>query len=317
MKRIFLAALAAMTLLAGCAKDNAPTVEHQDVKIFFTVADKPGFNSSTKAAKAGWSNNDKIMIIFKSYDSEDESFTSDFNTGSFLTLTYNGEWTPSDISTFVESLGTNGDYLAYHYRGELGFAESEGYTVFANYNGGDFLHCRGKYSVTENELTIIDDINMAFYDESVFQVSVKGLDQKKTWGMTIADNCNYDESSARPGSLFNYFGKNSIFWQGGSSLPGLFWDDNYYRAIGVNNSDGDVSFWIQHNGEHSYYKDFYFYIECEGEIAYKWHKHFEGDDEHLQAGKHYRLPEIKTENIEYNDDFNVFSEGKWNYKILN
>ena len=65
MKRIFLAAIAAAALLAGCAKsEDAP--EARKLNVVFSVADKDSYGADTKAVKQGWSVNDEILIVFES-----------------------------------------------------------------------------------------------------------------------------------------------------------------------------------------------------------------------------------------------------------
>ena len=64
MKRIFFAAMAAMALLAGCAKnDDAP--ETSKLNIVFSVADKVPYGADTKALKQGWGYADEILIVFE------------------------------------------------------------------------------------------------------------------------------------------------------------------------------------------------------------------------------------------------------------
>lgn len=81
-------ALAVMGFVA-CSKDDNATVNNE-VKVNFTVADKPSFDD-TRAAKSAWADGDKIMVVFSIGDSY-------YSTKS-LTLTYNsGIWTSSEMS---------------------------------------------------------------------------------------------------------------------------------------------------------------------------------------------------------------------------
>ena len=62
MKRMIIAA-ALLIVAAGCSKLNdTDTVENTDVKIEFTIAEKPGFGAQTKALKTSWAVGDKIAI---------------------------------------------------------------------------------------------------------------------------------------------------------------------------------------------------------------------------------------------------------------
>jgi hypothetical protein len=61
-KYIAFAAVAMMMATAGCQKMNDIQTEDQNMKVEFTVADKPSFSADTKAVKTSWAVGDKIAI---------------------------------------------------------------------------------------------------------------------------------------------------------------------------------------------------------------------------------------------------------------
>lgn len=129
-------ALAVMGFVA-CSKNDNATVNNE-VKVNFTVADKPSFDD-TRAAKSAWADGDKIMVVFNIDDSY-------YSTKSLI-LTYNsGTWTSSEMSDVLTDEifdgyndDFNGNYKAFHYRGDVGLDNSSS-TIhyFSNYAGGDF-----------------------------------------------------------------------------------------------------------------------------------------------------------------------------------
>ena len=294
-------ALAVMGFVA-CSKDDNAT-DNNEVKVNFTVADKPSFDD-TRAAKSAWADGDKIMVVFSIGDSY-------YSTKS-LTLTYNsGIWTSSEMSDVLTDEifdgyndDFNGSYKAFHYRGDVGLENSSS-TIhyFSNYAGGDFLVCDGTYTYKQSDGTMtLSPINMNFYP-SALQISVKGLDQNKEWNLTVLNN-NGNEGSEGYGVAFNYFAKDKVYIdlangvydvlsRGGNSAS-----PTNYVSTGVNNSDGDVSFWVlQKDGDVINQLNFAFYI-TDGTTKYMYCKERpEVEGAYLVGGKHYRLPEIKAENI--------------------
>ena len=63
-------ALAVMGFVA-CSKDDNATVNNE-VKVNFTVADKPSFDD-TRAAKSAWADGDQIMVVFNATGSLDSN----------------------------------------------------------------------------------------------------------------------------------------------------------------------------------------------------------------------------------------------------
>ena len=303
MKKIFMAALTlVMAVFASCTNEDL-NVENNDVKVNFTVAEKPGFDADSRAAKTGWANGDQIMVVFS---------TGGYYSTKCLTLTYNsGTWTSSEMSDVLTDEifdGYNddftGNYKAFHYRGDVGLDNSST-TIhyFSNYTGGDFLVCDGTYTYKQSDRTMtLSLIKMNFYPGAL-QISVKGLDQTKEWNLTVLDN-NGNEGSQGYGVAFNYFAKNKVYIDltngiyGVPSRGGNNASPTNYSSTGVNNSDGDVSFWVlQESGDITNQLNFAFYI-TDGTTKYMYCKERpEVEGAYLVGGKHYRLPEIKAENI--------------------
>ena len=295
-------ALAVMGFVA-CSKDDNATVNNE-VKVNFTVADKPSFDD-TRAAKSAWADGDQIMVVFNATGSLD----SKFNTNNILTLTYSsGVWTSSDVSSFISDLGASGNYKAFHYRGNVGFTTVDGTTFFNNYKGGDFLQCKGGYTISGNELTLTDDIEMGFFDANVCQISVKGLDQSKQWKMTVAYNNQWETASANNQyNMYYYFGENSVYFED-NTVAKIVDNDTQFQSWGVNNSNGDVAFWIYCITNPSTH--IMFHIESDDQ-TYRYTLKYD-ENVNLEGGKHYRLPEI-TNDYSF-QGFYDWNHQKWDKK---
>ena len=82
------------------------------------------------------------------------------------------------------------------------------------------------------------------------QVSVKGLDQSKTWTLSV-----YDATETQEGLIysinFHYFAKKGMTYNLVSGIASTIkrkgGNDNpsNHQATGVNNSEGDVAFWVE------------------------------------------------------------------------
>ena len=68
MKKIFMAAMTlVMAVFASCSNEDL-NVENNDVKVNFTVAEKPGFDADSRSVKTGWDNGDQILVVFRDAD---------------------------------------------------------------------------------------------------------------------------------------------------------------------------------------------------------------------------------------------------------
>ena len=184
MKKVFMAALAlTMAVFVSCSKDDF-NVENNDVKVNFTVAEKPSFDAVTRSVKKGWDNGDQILVVFRDAD----GFWLDaFDDANTLRLTKTAEgWTADKSKIDISKLGSSDDYKAIYYPGEVSFAESdvEYMLYFDTYKGGEYLSAEGTYTVNGSEIEL-GTIRMT-RDENMYQISVKGLaSESGNWTMSL------------------------------------------------------------------------------------------------------------------------------------
>ena len=184
MKKVFMAALAlAMAVFVSCSKDDL-NVENNDVKVNFTVAEKPSFDAVTRSVKKGWDNGDQILVVFRDAD----GFWLDaFDDANTLRLTKTAEgWTADKSKIDISKLGSSDDYKAIYYPGNVSFAESdvEYMLYFDTYKGGEYLSAEGTYTVNDSEIEL-GTISMT-RDEYMYQISVKGLaSESGDWTMSL------------------------------------------------------------------------------------------------------------------------------------
>ena len=122
--------IAALTWMAAwgwtscSSEDENLQDDTRDVKVNFTVAEKQGFDPSSKAVKTGWAAGDQIRVFFKPgngpYASNTHVMYETNGSNYTLLLTYDGSkwnetWTltgGAELSHF----GTSGTFAAVHYR---------------------------------------------------------------------------------------------------------------------------------------------------------------------------------------------------------
>ncbi len=191
MKKVFMAALAlTMAVFVSCSKDDL-NVENNDVKVNFTVAEKPSFDAVTRSVKKGWDNGDQILVVFRDAD----GFWLDaFDDANTLRLTKTAEgWTADKSKIDISKLGSSDDYKAIYYPGEVSFASSDesGILYFDTYKGGEYLVAEGTYTVNGSNIEL-GTINMT-RDEYMYQISVKGLaSESGEWALTIQNSSGGD-----------------------------------------------------------------------------------------------------------------------------
>lgn len=184
MKKVFMAALAlTMAVFVSCSKDDL-NVENNDVKVNFTVAEKPSFDAVTRSVKKGWDNGDQILVVFRDAD----GFWLDaFDDANTLKLTKTAEgWTADKSKIDISKLGSSDDYMAIYYPGEVSFAESdvEYILYFDTYKGGEYLSAEGTYTVNGSDIEL-GTISMT-RDEYMYQISVEGLaSESGDWTMSL------------------------------------------------------------------------------------------------------------------------------------
>lgn len=185
MKRIFFAAIAAVVLLTGCAKnDDAP--DTRKLNIVFSVADKVPYGADTKALKQGWGPADEILIVF---EAETNDWLDPSGNDNTVLLAYDGEgwYVSNQDDNLVNGLRTDsGWFYAVHYPGTimLGSKDGEGKNAFQTYKGGEYLTADGEWTLEGNNL-ILGEINMKRRSD-MFQISVQDLaDQAGNWTLSI------------------------------------------------------------------------------------------------------------------------------------
>ena len=185
MKRIFFAAMAAVALLAGCAK-NEDAPETRKLNVIFSVADKTPYGADTKALKQGWGYADEILIVF---EAESNDWLDPSGNDNTVLLVYDGEgwYVGNQDDNLVDNLRvSSGWFYAVHYPGTimLGNKDGEGKTAFQTYKGGEYLEADGDWTLEGNNL-ILGEINMERRSD-MFQISVQDLaDQAGNWTLSI------------------------------------------------------------------------------------------------------------------------------------
>lgn len=179
-----------MAVFVSCSKDDL-NVENNDVKVNFTVAEKPSFDAVTRSVKKGWDNGDQILVVFNDAD----GFWLDaFDDANTLRLTKTAEgWTADKSKIDISKLESSDDYKAIYYPGEVSFAESDesGILYYDTYKGGEYLVAEGTYTVNGSNIEL-GTINM-IRDENMYQISVKGLaSESGEWALTIQNSVGGD-----------------------------------------------------------------------------------------------------------------------------
>ena len=180
MKKIIFSAALLITVAAGCSKiSDTPVNEEQEVKVEFTVAEKPVLGVQTKAVKTDWAVGDRISIAFKPsgatkvlYDYKLIGKNTRIYNCTALTLEFTESgWIANSLITPPEGFGT---YYAIHHRGTVAMTlESEPTNTFnlTGYNGGELMSYTGSYIADNNGIIKLGDITMAL-DSRLMQISV-------------------------------------------------------------------------------------------------------------------------------------------------
>jgi len=173
-----------MAVFASCSNEDL-NVENNDVKVKFTVAEKPGFDADSRSVKTGWDNGDQILVVFRDADGFWLDAFDDANTLK-LTKTADG-WTADKSKIDIAKLGSSDDYRAIYYPGEVSFAGSadEDYMLyFDTYKGGEYLSAEGTYTVNGSDIAL-GTISMT-RDVDMYQISVEGLaSESGNWTMSL------------------------------------------------------------------------------------------------------------------------------------
>ena len=275
MKKIFMAAMTlVMAVFASCTNEDLK-VENNDVKVNFTVAEKPGFDADTRSVKKGWDNGDQILVVFKDAKGFWLNAFDDANTLK-LTKTADG-WSVDKSKIDISKLGSSNDYMAIYYPGEVSFASSDvDYMLyFDTYKGGEYLSAEGTYTVNGSDIEL-GTISMT-RDINMYQISVKGLaSETGNWTMSLqrGEDLQFMDKHLASGKLrvaTTAYKPNS---------------ENVYNNAGGVKYDGDVQFCFSVNtGNNNPAK---IILLSNGTDTYK----YQLSNQFFTGGATYLLPEI-------------------------
>lgn len=226
MKKIFMAAMTlVMAVFASCSNEDL-NVENNDVKVKFTVAEKPGFDADSRSVKTGWDNGDQILVVFNGLDAFDDANT--------LRLTKTAEgWTADYSNIDIANLESSDNYKAIYYPGEVSFAGSDesGLLYFDTYKGGEYLSAEGTYTVNGSDIEL-GTISMT-RDMYMYQISVKGLaSESGNWTMSL-------QRGSGSQFLDKHLASGKLRVATTAYKPN---SENVYNNAGGVNYDGDVQF---------------------------------------------------------------------------
>ena len=283
MKRIFLAAIAAAALLAGCAKsEDAP--EARKLNVVFSVADKDSYGADTKAVKQGWSVNDEILIVF---ESEMNDWLNPSVNDNTVLLVYDGEgwYVANQDENLINNLRTSSSWFyAVHYPGGsimLGTQDGEGKTKFQTYKGGEYLTADGEWRLEGNNL-ILGEINMKRRPD-MYQISVIDLAADPgNWTLSILNDVETAQDM-KITHMNKYVGLYVKEDKVGMAAP------QQQGATGIKIGD-DVAFTFIMDGDHENV-DYFTYVLSNGTDTYKMQLTTQKDGQPvLQGGKAYLMP---------------------------
>lgn len=191
MKRVILTAMMLCSLILGSCTKNIDTNTDTEIQISFSVGEKGGFGTDTKALRTGWEAGDQILVVFS-------KLGSNTDLGVTSTLTYDGtSWSATGIpSEKKELLGSKGEFKAVHYRSTAGDVGMNGINFTGTYGGpGYVLECTGTYSYIgyPEQFLLNGSLDMVRADFCDTQISVPAADlaENETWYMfvsTLGDN---------------------------------------------------------------------------------------------------------------------------------
>ncbi len=305
---IFLAAMAVAVVAIGCTKDEVfDTPKVSDYAVEFNVADKGGFDATTRAVKTTWAAGDQIAIFCRPTASGE--YVSD--NAKIIYLKYDGSaWSASPVSAaLVAEMESSGEFRAIHHR----VGSDENITVdnsgtFKTYNGGELLYYAGNYTKADGVISL-GSITMSLFPNNsyaagrLFQVSVPGLNAADGWTMAIAnDNYTPSESNVTAlNQLAHYATFSGLFrFDAENGMIGTWGKDYawYSECACVQNGD-DISFVFERRADLENVdanKRYHFYL-TNGTAAYTYtidRGAYDGAkyEKNLEIGHAYLLPAI-------------------------
>ncbi len=308
MKQIFMAAMALVVVASvGCQKDDNATL-NSEVKVNFTVADKPSFDNSTRAVKSGWENNDEILIIFEGSEGWLD-FGSNTNT---LKLKKTADGWDADVTNLpaVADLANGKKFYAIHNTGTISLGEMTDagsyYTAYidsyssayTSRKGMEYMYYTGIYTLSGSEINL-GSIAMA-RPSNMFQISVDNLCNEPNvynWEMVLYDEAGKYISNTNCERIY-------LHCYAPNGAMSIVKASDWCNAYGVD-IDGDRAFYFNSKNVDKTVKyininfgsDTYFY-----EITPKNISDF--------FGKAWLLPAINM-----NDDGTLKPESKWKTSI--
>lgn len=239
MKKIFMAAMTlVMAVFASCTNEDLK-VENNDVKVNFTIAEKPSFDADGRAVKTGWEAGDEILIAL---------FCSDgwYNENGFnyMKLKYNGStWTTDMTNLDKTRLLDEQLYMAIYHPGTITVGEElqNGLYALSGYKGGESLYYHGDAAEYTFDGTNINlgTIALERYVQD-FQISIKNLASAGkadgTWELYIL-NADGD----RADNMYFQAAGNAFLCDTGFGT----YDTHYSTGI---NYKGDVVFYFSNSG---------------------------------------------------------------------
>lgn len=278
MKKIFIAAtILVMAVFASCSNDDVQLEGNNELKVNFTVADKAGFDTDTKAVKTGWENGDEILIVL--YSSSGWYNEDGYN---YMKLKYNGSAWTTDLTKLDKTRLLNGQkYMAIYHPGTITVGEqdgSPGYYKLPGYKGGEHLLFAGDAVTYTYDGADIDLGTIAFerYVQD-FQISVKGLASEGkddgVWELYIQD------AEGNPADRMHYSAAGKAFLR--DTGFGTY-STNYSTGI---NYKGDVVFYFSNAGSDE--TSLKFWLQVYGGDAYTY-----TTTTIPEIGKAYTLPAI-------------------------
>lgn len=182
MKRIFFAASAILLFFAGCTKVSS-SLDEQDIKLEFTVAERPDFGVQTKAVKSGWEEFDQIRIILSVDDVGNDYLTDQYGDNSVSIMRYNGKWKEGNIKNIHVS--STGHYSAIHHNGNVNLSDANSWGAnLSEYKGGEYLTAKGTYQYSDGVLKLSPIVMER--PEDMIQISVKDLSKETgDWTLTV------------------------------------------------------------------------------------------------------------------------------------
>ena len=308
---LFLAAMAVAVVAIGCTKDEVfDTPQVSDYAVEFNVADKGGFDATTRAVKTAWAAGDQIAIFCRPAAMGD--YVSD--NAKIIYLKYDGSaWSASSVSdALVAEMESSGEFTAIHHR----VGNDENITVgysgkLETFNGGELLYYDGKYTKADGVISL-GSITMSLFPEStnysagrLFQVSVPGLNAADGWTMAIAnDNYTPSESNVTTlNQLAHYATYSGRFrFNANNGMIGT-WGGNYgyYRECPCVQNGDDISFvfeWVHDLENVDANKKYHFYL-TNGTAVYTYtidRGAYDGKkyEKNLEIGHAYLLPAISN-----------------------